>query len=53
MSAHQEDDGKPRSPTATEGESAENTIAAFGYEPAYRRVFGKIAGICIVIALAA
>ncbi|KAH6687277.1 amino acid permease-domain-containing protein [Plectosphaerella plurivora] len=54
MSAHQTDDGtKPRSPTATEGEVVENTIAAFGYEPAYRRVLGKAAGICIVIALAA
>lgn len=58
------DDSKPQLPIAIdsnengeedgEGQGAENVaIAAFGYEPAYRRVLGKMAGICIVVALAA
>lgn len=36
-----------------EGDRLENAaITALGYEPAYQRVMGKIAGICIVLALA-
>lgn len=47
-----EESGSMKNVGATGGDSIENgTITAFGYAPAYRRVLGTLAGICIVIAL--